>query len=221
MLPNAAQTFLHRIGKLLHLREQRVKALGSHPDPSTLGYESTLGLLERLQLVGILEYQAHLISFHGRQIANGEGLEFNFLILIQALRILAERPPRLLELRAGLLFSPPDPFGCPDAFGYHIGLVVDHIGIEAVVMDPFEVGRAHALADLLQGVPMAVVSFQILEEFGPNTRIFARCRKQGPSLHQIGKDADAPVAFPYGHIGDTNTVDIGEVDLLARASMWH
>jgi hypothetical protein len=74
MLPvgqDAGQVFLHGVGKLFHLREQRAKAFGSHPDPATPGLESTLGLVNRGQLVGILECQAHLVGLHRRQITLG------------------------------------------------------------------------------------------------------------------------------------------------------
>jgi hypothetical protein len=95
-------------------------------------------------------------------------------------------------------------------------LVVDYLGVAAMTLDLPEVGGAHVLADLLKGVPMAVVGFQILKEFGPNARIPAHCRIQDPSLHQIRKDTDLPAAFSSGHLVDTDASHIRDASLLAR-----
>lgn len=97
-------------------------------------------------------------------------------------------------------------------------LVVDHLGVAALILNSLEVGRAYVLADLVQGVPMTVVGFKILKAFGPNARIPARCRIQDPSCYQVGKDTDVPVAFSNGHLVDTGAAHIREVSLLARRS---
>jgi hypothetical protein len=133
---NAGHVFFHRAGKLLHLCEQCAKALGSHPEPSAPGLESTLGLVDRGQLVGILESQAHLVGLHRSQITLGKGFQFRSLVLVQVLRVLAERPSRLLELRMELLFPLPDPFGGCDEVCDHVVLVVDDLGISAMIVVP-------------------------------------------------------------------------------------
>jgi hypothetical protein len=60
-----------------------------------------------------LDSQADLVSLHRRQIALSEGLHFRLLALAQVLRILAERPSGLLELRTDLSFPTAGPVRFP------------------------------------------------------------------------------------------------------------
>ena len=50
-----------------------------------------------------------------------------------------------------------DPFGCGDQVGNQVVLVVDQLGVAAMLTNPFQIGWAHVLAHLQQGMSMTVV----------------------------------------------------------------
>ena len=97
-----------------------------------------------------------------------------------------------------------------------MGLVVDNIGIVAMLLISLEVGRGHVVSELLQGVPMVVVAFQNHEYVGPKHQHPCPLPQQDTSLQHVGKDSDLPLGTPDGHLGEDNAGENDQVGLHSR-----
>ena len=96
--------------------------------------------------------------------------------------------------------------------GDHVELVVDDLGIPAVVAHPLGVRLAHIHGYVRQGVGMAVVGRQSLYELRPCFAVLPRRCEQHGLLHQIRKDRQVAMALGPGHLIDAYAGCLGHVD---------
>ena len=100
--------------------------------------------------------------------------------------------------------------------GDHVELVVDDLGVPAVVAHPLRIRLAHVHGHVRQGVGVAVVRRQRLHELRPRFAVLPGRGKQHGLLRQVREDRQVAMAFRPGHLIDAHAGHVGHVDRRMR-----